>query len=395
MAQRKGGEVMGQRVLLGMSGGVDSSVAAYLLKEQGDEVIGATMRLWVDEDSLDLGGCCSLSAVEDARFVAHKLGIPHYVLNYKEIFREQVVDYFVAEYKAGRTPNPCIACNSRVRFTTFLEQAQALGCHYIATGHYARITERGDDRGDGSFCRALPTKGTVPSVGFCRPLSRNEARCSYRLQRAVDRQKDQTYMLFRMTEEQMAQTLFPLGALEKTAVRAIAAKLGLAVANKPDSQEVCFIPDDNYKRFLQTAGVSFRPGKIVDEAGQVLGSHAGIHGYTVGQRKGLGLTSPEPLYVLRIDPVQNLVVVGPAASLMKREVVIDELHFLEKPTPSCELTAKVRYSNTRDGTPCTVSLLGGDRALVVFREAVRAPTPGQSLVIYRGDLVVGGGTIVD
>jgi len=370
---------MGQRVLLGMSGGVDSSVAAYLLKEQGYEVIGATMRLWVDEDSLDLGGCCSLSAVEDARFVAHKLGIPHYVLNYKEIFREQVVDYFVAEYRAGRTPNPCIACNSRVRFTTFLEQAQALGCHYIATGHYARITDRGSDRGDGSFCRADKTN---------RPLCR-----SPRLQRAVDRQKDQTYMLFRMTEEQMSQTLFPLGALEKTAVRAIAAKLGLAVANKPDSQEVCFIPDDNYKRFLQTAGVSFRPGKIVDEVGQVLGSHAGIHGYTVGQRKGLGLTSPEPLYVLRLDPGHNLVVVGPATSLMKREVIISELHFLEHPTPSCELTAKVRYSNAGDGTPCTVSWQGKDRALITFNDAVRAPTPGQSLVIYKGDLVVGGGTI--
>ena len=184
MAQRKGGEVMGQRVLLGMSGGVDSSVAAYLLKEQGYEVIGATMRLWVDEDSLDLGGCCSLSAVEDARFVAHKLGIPHYVLNYKEVFREQVVDYFVAEYRAGRTPNPCIACNSRVRFTTFLEQAQALGCHYIATGHYARIT----DRGDGSFCR------------------------SPRLQRAVDRQKDQTYMLFRIRNNaNVTNTLSPRG----------------------------------------------------------------------------------------------------------------------------------------------------------------------------------------
>ena len=373
---------MRQRVLLGMSGGVDSSVAAFLLQEQGYEVIGATMRLWVDEENLDMGGCCSLSAVEDARFVAQKLGIPHYVLNYKEVFRTQVVDYFVAEYRAGRTPNPCIACNSRVRFTTFLEQAQALGCQYIATGHYARISDS-DNEGDGSFC--FRNKRTRPLRCFHR----------FRLQRAVDKTKDQTYMLFRMTEAQMSQTLFPLGLLEKAEVRAIAAGLGLEVANKPDSQEVCFIPDDNYKRFLAAEGLNPPPGKIVDEAGQVLGKHAGIHGYTVGQRKGLGLTSPEPLYVLRLDPVQNRVVVGPAASLMKSEVIISELHFLEKPTPSCELTAKVRYSNTRDGTPCTVSLLGGDRALVVFREAVRAPTPGQSLVIYRGDLVVGGGTIVD
>jgi len=372
---------MKERVLLGMSGGVDSSVAAFLLQEQGFEVIGATMRLWVDEDNLDMGGCCSLSAVEDARFVAHKLGIPHYVLNYKEVFRAQVVDYFVAEYRAGRTPNPCIACNSRVRFTTFLEQARALDCQYIATGHYARISDQAADRGDGSFCRSDKTN---------RPLCR-----SYRLQRAVDKQKDQTYMLFRMTEEQMSQTLFPLGLLEKAEVRAIAARLGLEVANKPDSQEVCFIPDDNYKRFLAAEGLSQNPGQIVDEAGQVLGRHLGIHGYTVGQRKGLGLTSPEPLYVLRIDPLKNIVVVGPAASLMKREVIISELHFLEQPSPSCGLTAKVRYSNTGDGTPCEVSLLGGDRALVVFSEAVRAPTPGQSLVIYRGDLVVGGGTIVD
>jgi len=366
---------MKERVLLGMSGGVDSSVAAFLLQEQGYEVIGATMRLWVDEENLDMGGCCSLSAVEDARFVAQKLGIPHYVLNYKEAFRTEVVDYFVAEYRAGRTPNPCIACNSRVRFTTFLEQAQALGCQYIATGHYARIVL---NEGDGSFCSENKRN---------RPLR-------LRLKRAVDKQKDQTYMLFRMTEAQMSQTLFPLGLLEKAEVRAIAAGLGLEVANKPDSQEVCFIPDDNYKRFLAAEGLNPPPGQIVDEAGQALGKHAGIHGYTVGQRKGLGLTSPEPLYVLRIDPVQNMVVVGPAASLMKREAIISELHFLEHPSPLDGLTSKVRYSNTGDGTPCEVSLLGGDRALVVFSEAVRAPTPGQSLVVYRGDLVVGGGTIV-
>jgi len=355
---------MDARVLVGMSGGVDSAVAAHLLKLQGYDVVGATMRLWVDEDGLDLGGCCSLSAVEDARWVAQKLRIPHYVLNYTADFRHNVVEYFISEYRQGRTPNPCIACNSRIRFTSFLEQAKALNCQFIATGHYAQI---------------------YVGVG---------SDSAYRLQRAKDQDKDQTYMLFRLTEEQMRHTLFPLGHLTKPEVRAIAADLGLEVAGKPDSQEICFIPDDDYQRFLRSEGLVGTPGKIVDEYGRVLGCHQGLHGYTVGQRKGLGLTSIHPLYVLSLDTANNLLVVGPEGSLWQSKVYISELHFLEKPDPSRMLTAKVRYQHKVAGSPCAVEIVGRDQAVVTFYDQIRAPAPGQSLVVYDGDLVLGGGTIV-
>jgi tRNA-specific 2-thiouridylase len=350
---------MNNRVLLGMSGGVDSSVAARLLLEQGYEVIGATMRLWVDEDDLDAGGCCSLSSIEDARFVAQKLGVPHYVLNYKEAFRQEVVEYFIADYKAGRTPNPCIACNSRVRFTQFLEQARALGCDYISTGHYARVLKTPEG--------------------------------AYRLRKGVDKHKDQSYMLYRMTEEQLSCTLFPLGNMTKPEVRQIAAKLDLVVADKPDSQEICFVPDDDYKGFLRREGaMADMPGNIVDVRGNILGRHKGFMDFTVGQRKGLGLSAPEPLYVLRVDPIKNEVVVGGKHDLLNHDVYIEDLHLMYHPGEA-ELTGKVRYSLQE--TPCKLHILGPDRAHVSFVSPVRAPTPGQALVLYQNDIVVGGGVI--
>ncbi|MBT9155651.1 MAG: tRNA-specific 2-thiouridylase MnmA [Firmicutes bacterium] len=349
------------RVLVGMSGGVDSAVAAYLLQQAGHEVIGATMRLWVAQDELEpvTGGCCALTAVEDARQVAMKLGIPHYVLNYREVFRACVVEPFISEYQAGQTPNPCIACNSRVRFTHFLQQARSLGCDFIATGHYAQI-----ERQSGGL----------------------------RLKKAVDRRKDQTYMLFRMTEAELSSTLFPLGGLEKSEVRRIASRLNLSVANKPDSQEICFVPDNDYRSFLRHAGVRDAPGSIIDESGSILGTHTGIFNYTVGQRKGLGLTSPAPLYVLTLDAEKNHVVVGESDRLMRREVVIADLHFLEVPSPATTLMGKVRYS--AQDTPCTLAVIGAAQAVIRFVEPVRGPTPGQSLVLYCGDYVVGGGRIM-
>jgi tRNA-uridine 2-sulfurtransferase len=348
-----------KKVLLGMSGGVDSSVAAHLLLEAGYEVIGATMRLWVDEDDPDAGGCCSLSNVEDARQVAARFGIPHYVLNYKDRFQQQVVDYFVAEYQAGRTPNPCIACNSRVRFTTFLQQALAIGCDYIATGHYARVWQGPSDR--------------------------------YRLQQGVDINKDQSYMLFRITEAQLKQTLFPLGEMTKPQVRSLADQLGLVVAEKPDSQEICFIPDDDYRRFLlEQRAVSRAPGDILSVHGNVLGRHEGAFNYTIGQRKGLGISAPAPLYVTAVDIARNTVTVGYKEHLFADSATISDLHFMEDPTGR-DLTAKVRYSQSMH--PCQVTSIAGDRATVQFDPPVRAITPGQSLVLYDRDIVVGGGVI--
>ena len=348
-----------KKVLLGMSGGVDSSVAAYLLLEAGYDVIGATMRLWVDEDDPDAGGCCSLSNVEDARLVAARLGIPHYVLNYRDQFEQQVVDYFIAEYQAGRTPNPCIACNSRVRFTSFLQQAVAVGCDYIATGHYARVWQG--------------PKG------------------EFRLRKGVDTHKDQSYMLFRMTEEQLRRTLFPLGEMTKPQVRTLADRLDLVVAEKPDSQEICFIPDDDYRRFLlDRQAVSRAPGDILSVHGNILGRHEGAFNYTVGQRKGLGISAPRPLYVVAVDVARNTVTVGYKEDLFAATATITDLHLMDDPT-GCPLTAKVRYSQTEH--PCSVTSLSGGTATVTFDPPVRAVTPGQSLVLYDNDIVVGGGVI--
>ena len=268
----------GDRVMVAMSGGVDSSVTAYLLKQQGFEVTGVTLQIWPSSEAP--GGCCGWSAIEDARQVAVSLGIPHYVFNYRSIFEEQVVKYFCSEYLAGRTPNPCIACNRTIKFGVMLEQAKTLGMDYLATGHYVRVTRRDSDR-------------------------------RYLLLKGLDRRKDQSYVLYNLTQEQLSRLVFPLGEMTKDRVRSIAVGLDLPVAGKPESQEICFIPDNDYGGFVATRHPDvIKPGPIVDTEGVLIGQHRGIARYTIGQRRGMGVAAGVPRYVVSLEPETNTVVVG-------------------------------------------------------------------------------------
>lgn len=357
-----------KKVVIGMSGGVDSSVAAALLKQAGYEVIGLTMRLWDGEEingTFMDGTCCSLSAVEDARFVCYKLGIEHFVMDFRKEFESDVVDYFVDEYKSGRTPNPCIACNKFLKFDAMQKRAEMLGADYVATGHYARI-ERDANSG------------------------------RYLLKRAKSAQKDQTYALYSLTQGQLSKTLMPLGALEsKQETRAIAERLGLITAKKPDSMEICFVPDKDYAGFIERrTGCGEKTGNFVDIHGNVLGRHKGIIHYTVGQRKGLGIAFGKPMFVLKIDAARNEVVLGEKGSEFSDELFAGHLNFIpfdsiEKPIG---VNAKVRYS--AQPAPATV-IPSGNGARVVFDEPQRAITPGQAVVFYEqnGDCVIGGGII--
>lgn len=358
---------MSRKVVVGMSGGVDSSVAAWLLKEQGYDVIGVTMQIWQDEDTEVQeaeGGCCGLSAVDDARRVAMDLGIPYYVMNFKEEFRKNVMDYFAGEYVEGRTPNPCIACNRHVKWESLLRRSMAIGADYIATGHYAQI-----DRLPGG---------------------------RYSLKISVTAAKDQTYALYNLTQEQLSHTLMPVGSYHKEEIRDMAERLGLPVAHKPDSQEICFIPDHDYASFIEEyTGRELPPGNFVDLDGNVLGRHRGITHYTVGQRKGLNLSMGRPVFVVEIRPETNEVVIGDNQDVFTNVLRCDKLNWMAvdglhgKPM---DVLAKIRYSHK--GSPCTIREIGNDMVECRFHEPVRAVTPGQAVVFYDGDYVAGGGTII-
>jgi len=348
------------RICVGMSGGVDSSVAAHLLKEQGYDVIGLTFRGWPQDcRSLAEDKCCGPQAVADARMVAHALDIPYYVVDETDTFRREVMDYFAAEYVRGRTPNPCIICNERVKFGSLLRKARALGAETIATGHYARVAKNG----------------------------------RYELRRARDERKDQTYFLFSLNQDQLAHAVFPLGEMTKADVRGIAKKIGLKTYGKAESQEVCFVPENDYRRFLRDSGVRETKGEIVTRDGKVLGDHAGIHNFTIGQREGLNLGGlPRPLYVIALDVASGRVVVGEADDLLRHEFEVSDCVW-QGDAPSVPLEVVVKPRHQHPGARAFVVSVGEKRARVRLPEPQRAITPGQAAVFYRDDLVVGGGWI--
>ncbi len=372
-----------EKVVVGMSGGVDSSVAAYLLKKQGYDVIGVTMQIWQDEDVCSIeenGGCCGLSAVEDARRVASVLDIPYYVMNFKKEFRENVIDYFVAEYLQARTPNPCIACNRYVKWEALLKRSLDIGASYIATGHYASIEKLSNGR--------------------------------YTIKKSVTRAKDQTYALYNLTQHQLAHTLMPVGAYAKEEIRELARELKLPVANKPDSQEICFVPDNDYAGFIsgyleekgrigkensasdKNGYQGLLPGNYISTTGEILGRHQGMIHYTVGQRKGLGIAMGQPVFVLELRPETNEVVLGTGNEVFSDRLTANHLNFMaiEDLDGELEVEAKIRYSH--QGARCIIKRTGLDEVLCTFEEPQRAITPGQAVVFYQGDYVVGGGTIL-
>ncbi|MFC1915138.1 tRNA 2-thiouridine(34) synthase MnmA [Chloroflexota bacterium] len=351
------------KVVVAMSGGVDSSVAAALLQKEGHQVIGVTMQIWPSDKLGNSGGCCGIGAVEDAKKVAGKLGFPHYVMNFRSIFAEKVIADFCREYSLGRTPNPCIRCNQYIKFDTLLRKARGLGADYIATGHYARI-------------------------------EKDETKGIHLLKKGVDRYKDQSYVLYTMTQEQRAQALMPIGNFSKEKVREMARELKLPIAVKPESQEICFIPEDDYTQFLKDyIPQAAEPGPILNEQGSILGNHHGILSYTIGQRKGLGISAEEPLYVIAIEPERNAIIVGTKEKAFGDELIASRLNWITftRLTQPIKAKAKIRYRHQE--AEATATPLDEDRVYVKFMEAQLALTPGQAIVFYDDDTVIGGGTI--
>jgi tRNA-uridine 2-sulfurtransferase len=354
-----------KRVVVAMSGGVDSSVAAAILVAQGFEVIGMMMRLWSEpvKNAAPVNRCCTPDQMADARRVANQLDIPFYVLDVKDHFRDNIVQYFIAEHEAGRTPNPCIECNRQIRFTYLLEQALALDADYLATGHYARVLKTGD---------------------------------GYKLLKSSDQNKDQSYVLHVLNQQKLAQVLFPVGKYRKEEVRDLARQYNLPVAAKKDSQDLCFISDGDYRRFLREHGTSSsRPGSIVTESGQELGRHNGLPFYTIGQRKGLGIASSHPLHVINKDLKNNTLVVGPREALGRQELIAYDVNWIsgQAPANSAPVQIKIRYKARP--VPGLVSNLGQGKTLVHFSEPVFGITPGQGAVFYDDEVCLGGGLIAD
>lgn len=349
------------RVLVAMSGGVDSSVAAAILKEAGYDVIGITMKIWPKE----LCGrekektCCSLKDIEDARKVSGILGIKHYVLNFEADFRKNVIDYFVDEYLSARTPNPCIICNEKIKFGSLLKKAENMECDFIATGHYARIETNG----------------------------------SIRLREAIDKAKDQSYVLFCLKTAQLKKILFPIGEFTKNEVRRKAKKLGLNVHDKPDSQEICFVPGNNYADFIKNyRNIDSLKGSIIDASGKVIGEHTGFWNFTIGQRRGLGIAAKAPLYVTEIRPKQNVIIVGHAEDAKKKKFLVKKVNWsMNYKERKKELEVKIRYNHKK--ALASVKIVAGNKAEVDFKKAQNAITAGQAAVFYDGEYVAGGGWI--
>ncbi len=345
-----------------MSGGVDSSVAAALLSEQGHDVIGLSMQLYDQSGDQRFGSCCTIDDLHDARRVAAAIGIPHYILNFEKQFQETVISNFVREYASGRTPLPCAHCNSDLKFSTLLDRARGLGAEHVATGHYARVEQS--------------------------PAGR------WLLRRSLDPEKDQSYFLFSLTQDQLARAVFPIGELGKPDVRLQARRLGLSVAEKPDSQEICFVPDGDYADFVARTEPSVaRAGAIVNEQGHELARHGGVHRFTVGQRKGLGVSGPAPMYVLKIEAESGTVTVGARAALDKTTLTASGVNWVSVDAPAEWLPGAAQIRHRHHAATARVRALDTNRAELEFLEPQSAITPGQAVVFYDGDVVVGGGWI--
>jgi tRNA-specific 2-thiouridylase len=350
------------KVVVAMSGGVDSSVAAALLKEQGYDVVGMMMRLWSEPGKEESNRCCTPDSMAQARRVAAKLDIPFYVIDAKDVFRDTVVQYFLDGYARGETPNPCLICNRQIRWTFLLEHALALGADYMATGHYVRIKRNKQGKSE--------------------------------LLRAVDRSKDQSYVLHVLTQEKLKHALFPVGDYPKTEIRAIAERHGLPTASRKDSQDLCFLAGEDYRNFLQrNAAEMLKPGDILTRDGKSVGAHNGLANYTIGQRKGLGLASPVPLYVLGKNSMTNTLIVGTREELGSRELTARDVHWVSREVPGEPFRAEVKIRYTAKESEALVTPLEGDRVQVQFDAPQRDITPGQAAVFFQGDLMLGGGII--